>query len=420
MKMRKFLALALCAGMATSMVACTSKSTGTSGGSNTNNGEKENVELTLWGAEEDQDLLKELVEGFKTEYADQANITVTISPESEATCKDTLLTDIEAGADVFAFADDQIQELVAGGALLPVIDTFAADVKSENVEGSVDAATVDDTLYAYPMTADNGYFLFYDKEFLSEDDVTSLDQILKVCEENGKKFSMTVNDGWYIYSFFQGAGLSLTLNDDNATNSCDWNSTTNDIKGVDVAQGILDITANKGYQLVTDAEFVTGVADGTIIAGVSGTWNSESTAKVWGDNYAATKLPTYTVAGNQVQMSSFSGYKLIGVNKTSKQAGWASRLAKYLTSEESQATRFAKRGLGPSNINAAASEEVQANPAIAALAAQAAFATPQRVGGKYWDPAATLGAILAGGNADGTDLQTLLDTAVEGITAAAE
>jgi arabinogalactan oligomer/maltooligosaccharide transport system substrate-binding protein len=95
-------------------------------------------------------------------------------------------------------------------------------------------------------------------------------------------------------------------------------------------------------------------------------------------------------------------------------------LAEYLTNEESQVARFEARGLGPANANAAASETVQASPAISALAAQAEYAVPQRVGGKYWDPANTLGSTLINGNPDGTDLQTLLDNAVEGITADVE
>lgn len=51
------------------------------------------------------------------------------------------------------------------------------------MEGAIDAATVDDTLYAYPMTADNGYFLYYNKKYLSDSDVKTLDGILKVAEK---------------------------------------------------------------------------------------------------------------------------------------------------------------------------------------------------------------------------------------------
>lgn len=43
------------------------------------------------------------------------------------------------------------------------------------------------------------------------------------------------------------------------------------------------------------------------------------------------------------------------------------------------------------NYAATNSDVVQADPAIAALAAQAAYATPQRVGNNYWNPAKTLG-----------------------------
>ena len=35
-------------------------------------------------------------------------------------------------------------------------------------------------MYAYPLTADNGYFLYYNKAYFSEEDVQSLDRILEL------------------------------------------------------------------------------------------------------------------------------------------------------------------------------------------------------------------------------------------------
>ena len=75
----------------------------------------ETISLTLWGAEEDQALLADLVEKFKAQYSDQ---TFDIKIGVESTAKDTVLTDVEAAADVFAFANDQLNDLVAAGALL--------------------------------------------------------------------------------------------------------------------------------------------------------------------------------------------------------------------------------------------------------------------------------------------------------------
>lgn len=373
------------------------------------------VTLKVWASEEDQDLTTKLLDDFKAAYPD-VTFDITLGAESESTAKDTVLTDVEAAADVYAFADDQINDLVNAGALQEVVANYTFDVVNENATGAVEAAAVDGKVYAYPMTADNGYFMFYDSSVFSESDVQSLEKMIEVADAAGKKIAMDISNGWYIYAFFQGAGLELKLNDDGLTNTCTWNGPG----GTDVAQAILDLTASNVLVDMSDEDMATQIAEGNVVACVNGTWRAETAAEAWGDNYAATKLPTFKAGGKDCQMSSYSGYKLVGVNPHSANIGWAMLLAEYLTNEAAQTARFEARGLGPSNINAASSDAVQANPAIAALAEQAAYATPQRVGGNFWSPAETLGQILASGNPDGTDLQELLDTTVEGITAPVE
>lgn len=93
------------------------------------------------------------------------------------------------------------------------------------------------------------------------------------------------------------------------TNYCNWNATDGAIKGVDVAQAILNITTNPAFISQPDGDFITGVQNGTLGAGISGVWNAVSVREAWGDNYGAVKLPTYTVAGQQVQMSSLPDIK---------------------------------------------------------------------------------------------------------------
>lgn len=373
------------------------------------------VKLTVWASEEDQDLTTTLLDNFKAAYPD-VTFDITLGAESESTAKDTVLTDVEAAADVYAFADDQINDLVKAGALQEVAATYTYDVATANAAAAVDAASVDGKLYAYPMTADNGYFMFYDSSVFTEDDVKSLDKMIEVADAAGKKIAMDISNGWYIYAFFQGAGYDLTLNDDGVTNTCTWNAAG----GTDVAQAIIDLTASGVLVDMNDEDMATQIAEGNVAACVNGTWRAETAQTAWGDNYAACKLPTVNIGGKDCQMASFSGCKLVGVNPHSANIGWSMLLAEYLTNKDSQVARFEARGLGPANIEAASSDVVVANPAIAALAAQAEFATPQRVGGNYWSPAETLGQILASGNPDGTDLQELLDTTVEGITAPVE
>ena len=113
------------------------------------------VSLKVWASEEDQALTTELLEKFKETYPD-VTFDIQLGSESESTAKDTILADVEASADVFAFADDQINEMVAAGALQEVSATYTYDVANANAAGSVEAATVDGKLYSYTMKANNG------------------------------------------------------------------------------------------------------------------------------------------------------------------------------------------------------------------------------------------------------------------------
>ena len=74
--------------------------------------EKENVTLSVWGAEEDQEMLNEMVDAFEEKYKDEAEFNITICVENEVTCKETVLIDPKKAADIYAFADDQLASAV--------------------------------------------------------------------------------------------------------------------------------------------------------------------------------------------------------------------------------------------------------------------------------------------------------------------
>ncbi len=373
------------------------------------------IELTVWVEEANIDNLSKMIESFKKEYAGQAEFEIIIEARGDADTRNNVLSDIHNAADVFSMTDDQLYSLIAGGALSPVVNQDA--IKNANLEDSVQAATYHDTVYAYPYTADNGYFLYYDKTYFSDTDVQTLDRILEVAAENEKKLSMELNSGWYLYSFFGNTGLEFGINEDGVTNYCNWNSTEGAIKGVDVAQALLDVAQHPGFIAQPDASFVAGVQSGECIAGISGVWNTIIIEDAWGENYGACKLPTYTCNGQQVQMSSFKGYKMIGVNAYSEHLAWAHKFADWITNEENQTLRFEERNQGPSNRNAAASDEVGKVPAIAAVIAQSQYGSLQRVGNSYWNACTHFADSIVAGNPDQVSLQDLMDKLVNEISA---
>lgn len=396
------------------------------------NAAEEEIDLTLWGAEEDQDLLKELVGKFEETYPDQ-KFNIEIGVESESTAKDTILTDVEAAADVYAFASDQIYDLQKAGALADLTEydeAFQAvagksieDVKNANSESSVEAATIDGELYAFPMAGDNSYFLFYDSSVISPEEAGSWDTLLAAAEKAGKQVGMTLASGWYNAGFFYGAGFTTDLNDDGTT-SMDWNGTSADgYTGVQVVQSMLDIAGNASFMAIADGDTSNQIAAGGLCAVVSGTWDAQAAQEAFGDGYAAAKLPTFTVGEDQVQMGSAFGYKFVGVNAYSENIGWAAVLAEFLTNEEAQIERFEARQIGPTNKVAVESDAVKANAAISAVIEQSEFGVIQRVGGKYWDPSKTFGENIAQGKIAADDeagIQAALDNFVEGVTAPVE
>ena len=373
------------------------------------------VELVVWGAEEDEELMTRIIRSFQSNYQGEADFRISFEVQGESQCKDALIGGLEEGADVFTFADDQLNTLAAAGALEPIEN--AEEIRDRNLSSTVEAVTVNNQLYAYPLTADNGYFLYYNKRYITDEQAETLDGILEAAASNGKLFTMDWSSAWYVYSFFGNTGLQVGLNDDGITNYCTWNRTDGDIRGIDVARAMLRIAESPGFASCTDEEFLKGVKDGSVIAGVSGVWNSVAVKEVWGENTGAAKLPTYSCSGSQIQMASFSGCKLIGVNAYSEYPEWAARLAEWITDEENQRLRFEMRGQGPSNIAVADSAEIKQSPAITALLEQSEFSQLQRIGGKFWDPVSKFAENIAAGNPSGRDLQDQLDELAEGVSA---
>lgn len=408
--MRKVLCALLTAGLtAVCFSGCVNEAVATGGTA------AEAVRLTVWGAEEDRGLLSEITESFKTEYGSLANFNITFKAQSESGCKDALLDDPQAGADVFAFADDQLGALAAAGILMPIENS--EQIRAENLSSAVKAASVNNVLYAYPITSDNGYFLYYNKAYLTERDVQRLDTILNIADQSGRYFTMDWSSAWYVYSFFGGTGMTVGLNDDGITNYCTWNRTDGDITGVDVLEAMTEIAGHKSFLNGGDSSFIEGAGNGSVIAGISGAWNADKLAEIWGDDLGAAKLPTYTCGGKQVQMASFSGSKLIGVNAYSKEREWAEKLAEWISNEKNQALRFEMRGQIPSNINAAKTDSVKNSPVAAAVMEQSEYSQLQRVGERFWSPPSEVAMCIDADNPPGADFQRMLDVMVNKMTA---
>ena len=362
--------------------------------------------ITMWVSETTgvSDQFKEQVKKFNETNGQGIVINASIEGVSEANAGSQVLADVASAPDLYCFAQDQLARLVQAAALAPLGTNAATFVKDNNDAGSVAAGTVAGTLYAYPMTSDNGYYMYYDKSIISDEQALDLAAIVAQCESNNVKFRFALENGWYVASFFFATG-------------CHTNWTTNEngdfVSVDDTFNSAAGMTAMKGMQILAKSPCYDSNADIFTDAGVviTGIWNANAAAEHFGENLGATKLPSFTVDGQSYQLGSYSGNKLMGVKpqQDARKQAVLHLLAQFLTNEECQNQRYESFQWGPSNKNAQASEAVQSNISLAALAAQNAFATPQgQIAGVYWDNASALGAVAKNATSD-ADLQTGLD-----------
>ena len=373
---------------------------------NNNNGDngtqKEKVTLTVWGSQEDQAMLKEMCAAFAAANPDK-EYKFLFGVQGEGDAADKVLNDVTSGPDVFSFASDQINKLIAGGALARIGGKAEEDVRNNNTATSVESASVtidgQNMLYAYPCTEDNTLFLYYDKSVIDAEDVTTLGGLLDAAHAAGRKVHFKLNDdGWYLSSFFFAFDdLAYNVTYDAALTEQKVDINYNNANGLAVMKALVQYVNHPALVIQTDdSKLIAGftpTAEGKVevAAGVSGIWNAKAVQGQLGENMGVAKLPTVQIGGEEKQLTTYMGCKLIGVNGYSKNAGEAHKLAQWLTNEQNQIKRFETRGFGPSNKAAAANEAIMNDAVLAAVLAQAQFSRAQTsVPGNYWTPMGSL------------------------------
>lgn len=380
-----------------------------------------NYATKIWVAEAAVEFTKGQIATYNSSNEDGIVIEATVEAVGEGEAATQMTTDVEAGADIFCFAQDQFARLVQAGALSQLGQAAGQIVSEANAAGVVAAAKSGDTLYAYPLTADNGYFMYYDKSVITDEShLKSMELLLADCEAAGKNFSFEVEgSAWYVASFFFATDCKSEWTTDEDGKFISVNDTYNSPEGLKAVKGLHTLVKSKAYNNSSAADAFAAAVPSAVL--VSGTWAYNDILEILGENLGVAELPSFTVGEETFHLGSFSGCKLLGVKpqQDAKRSAALHKFAQYLTGEAAQIERFNTLSWGPSNLNAQKIDAVQANPALAALLAQSAYSIPQgQIHGTWWD----IGKTIATGvkASDGTDagLQAVLDTykaAIDGL-----
>ena len=352
----------------------------------------EAVTVTVWGPQEDQSddngkWLQTQCEAFAEAHKDEWEITFKYGVCSEGDAKTNITTDPAAGADVYMFANDQIPDLITANAIAQIGGTNLDTAKKNNSETTINTVSYNGSVYGFPFTG-NTWFMFYDKSVFTEDDIKSLDAML----EKGK-VAFPLDNSWYIAAFYVGNGCTLFGTDGgDADAGFDFSGD----KAVAVTDYLVDLAANPNF---ANGD-VGGNADAK--AFFSGTWDYQKALDAYGDNLGIAAAPSFTINGELKQMKAFAGSKAVGVNPATAlykdHPEVAVALAAYLGGTDAQKAHYELRNIIPTDNNISVGDDAMAKAQMDTMSYASIVQPLQANMGRYWDPAANMGAEIVAGS----------------------
>ncbi len=361
-------------------------------------GETTDVSLLVWVPQNqiDSGIIQEQEEAFATAHPEW-NITWQNAAVGEDNAKTEILKDVDAAADVFFFASDQLVELVDQGAIAQLGGDTEKMVKDTIAESVVATATLNGNLYAIPFTH-NTFFMYYDKTLLDENDIKTLEGIMAKDTPDGTyNFMFDAAGGWKLGAFYYAAGLNIFgANGDDVSAGVDWNSET----GVAITNYLIDLVNNPKCAYALDVNEL--ISNHKLGAWWDGSWNYNSFHDVLGDDLGMAVIPTFNPDGTDYQLKGFYSSKCIGVNSHSKNMAAAVAFAAFLGNEENQLLRYTKSAQIPANINAGADAAVQADPMAAVIVNESNNCSVMQpvssaFSSRYWNAADALSSGITGG-----------------------
>ena len=373
-------------------------------------------DIKVWVDDKIVSLTQTQIKEFEASSGGKYTINATVEPQSEGTAASSMLQDVQSGADIFVFAQDQLSRLKVAGAVSKLTGAYETFVKEKNSEDSVKAASIKDNIYAFPITSDNGYFLYYDKQYISDEDATNMTTILAKCRAAGKVLNFEGrSNGFYAASYFLATGCRTSWELDDVTGKFKgYEDNFNSANGLIAAKGIREIADTS----VVASNSQASKLKGTAAAVISGVWEYEVALNRLGpERLGCAEMPSFTVDGETRHLSSYDGYKLLGVKPqvNSKKASVCRKLARYLTGGSCQIERFKQVSWGPTNKEASERDEIKSHPGLAALLKQHEYATQQSLCPGAWFNALAAATKAIAPNSTNEQLETILQNYENGL-----
>ena len=315
-----------------------------------NEGDGSTYNLRVWCADEDYEMIGEMLESYKAKYSAN-HYNFTLERQGEDVVSGTVMKDPEAAADVFSFANDQLGWLIKSKSIMSIPDEYSDQIdKQISVARNAAKDSTTGIYYAFPYSYEN-CFLYYNKSLIT--DVSSLEGILKQSISGvSANLYIDMGDSYYTTAFLYTAGVEIFGANGDDPNSIDFGA--NNEKAKKACAYIKSLNAKT--KLVSEGDKnnqVAALKQKKVAAIISGPHMISAYKSALGKDFAVATLPTIELDGKAQPLISFAGVKMYGISSKSAKArdqkttNEAVKLAAYLSNEENQIIRLEKREFCP-------------------------------------------------------------------------
>lgn len=320
---------------------------GNSSGGSTNLDDGSTYNLTVWCAEEDVEMIEEMLDTYKALHS-KNYYNFKVEKVGEDVVSSSVTRDVNAAGDIFSFANDQLGILLNQNALYQIPNAYKSQIENQ-IDVASTSCKSDGKYYAIPYSYENT-FLYYNKSKVSESDVRSMETLLsKSIPGVENNLAIDMADSYYTTMFLYTAGVevfgpqgidseSIDLANDKAVKACNY---------------IQWLGKQDKLKSIVKADQPAALKQGTVAAMISGPHMISQFKEALGDNFGVAMLPTIKLDGKDTQLVSFSGVKMYGISnkpnniRSAKDTLESCRVAAFLANGDNQSIRLEQREFCP-------------------------------------------------------------------------
>ena len=381
-------------------------------------GEAPNQELVIWVGSESVEFYKTAMEEyndvFKAKYGVDFPGTINVVGVDTGSAADTYLVDLEAGADIFTVAHDNLGKLMYSNSIAPTkiapikSETLIAQIEANNPIAFIDACFLQGAdgsaaqYYAAPIYSQT-LVLYYNKAVFAgqEDKLASWEGIMEVAAANNAMATAFPGTDGYNYSAFLlaqpysvdakkafGTQGTLQIYKDGIQANC-MGYGDDQVAIHKWAQRFINDPNGRNGEITSSYGWEKDLKAGKAITFIGGSWHVNGVSQALGkDNYGVVELPTFTLteedaygkaqAGMTFHSGSFVDAKCLVKKVDSAWESYLDDIIEYLTSNKNQERSCKECGNQPASLNV----DLEGYELAQAQLAQASYGIAQPFGFK--------------------------------------